>query len=232
MLRVILIIAAFIPYYTWSSGLGINATRLIYPEGATSIQAQVSNTLQSSPYLVQVTASRKQNAVTQSPFNVTPPLFRLESGSVTNIRIAYNGDPLPENRESVFYLHSVGIQGSGAESSKLSETNINIGVGNVIKIFYRPEGLKGSAMLAQEGLEFIRYKDRLLVKNPSAYFVSLNSLQVDSKRLELKKPEQLMLSPGGNAIWIVSTSLVSGSIVKWTTINDFGGINEHQKVLQ
>ncbi|WP_332624467.1 molecular chaperone [Klebsiella grimontii] len=215
------------PLAGWSSGFGINATRLIYPEEASSINVTVRNTLIREPYLVQTAVSGKQDAHTAAPFTVTPPLFRLEPQSTNQLRIAFTGQSLPGDQESVFYLHATAIPASTqldpAQQHNDVQAQLRFGVGNIIKLFYRPANLSGSSTAAQGGLQFSRVAGGLKVTNPSPYFVSLADLTVNGQQLALDTPAALMLSPFGNHIWPVKTPLATGKQIQWQTINDTGG---------
>ena len=215
------------PLTGWPAGFGINATRLIYPEGANSINVAVRNTLSHGPYLVQATVSSQQDALTTAPFAVTPPLFRLEPQSINQLRIAFSGKPLPGDRESVFYFHATAIptstQMDPAQQHNDIQAQLRFGVGSIIKLFYRPASLTGSSTTAQKGLQFSRVAAGLKVANPSPYFVSLAELKVGEQQLPLDTPASLMLAPFSNHIWPVKTPLTAGSRVQWQTISDTGG---------
>lgn len=223
------------PLAGWSAGFGINATRLIYPEGASSINVAVRNTLNHEPYLVQTAISGKQDAQTAAPFTVTPPLFRLEPQSTNQLRIAFTGQPLPGDRESVFYLHATAIPTSTqldpTQQRNDVQAQLRFGVGNIIKLFYRPASLSGSSAAAQSGLQFSRVAGGLKVTNPSPYFVSLADLMVNGQQLALDTPAALMLPPFGNHIWPVKTPLATGKRVQWQTINDTGGTDAFSATL-
>jgi P pilus assembly chaperone PapD len=223
------------PLAGWSAGFGINATRLIYPEGASSINVAVRNTLNHEPYLVQTAISGKQDVQTAAPFTVTPPLFRLEPQSTNQLRIAFTGQPLPDDRESVFYLHATAIPASTqrdpAQQRNDVQAQLRFGVGNIIKLFYRPASLSGSSAAAQKELQFSRVAGGLKVTNPSPYFVSLADLKVGGQQLALDTPAALMLPPFGNHIWPVKTPLATGKRVQWQTINDTGGTDAFSATL-
>ena len=210
-----------------AEGFGINATRLIYPEGASSISVTLRNTLSQGPYLVQANISAQQRSQSSAPFVVTPPLFRLEPQSVNQLRIAFTGAPLPSDRESVFYFHATAIPSSTQtdpnQQSDGVQAHVRFGVGNIIKLFYRPASLTGSPSAAQKGLLFSRVAGKLKVTNPSAYFVSLAELKAGGQQLALDTPATLMLAPSASHTWQVKTPLVAGSRVQWQTINDTGG---------
>lgn len=211
----------------WAEGFGINATRLIYPEGASSISVEVRNTLSHGPYLVQVAVSGEQDQRTSAPFAVTPPLFRLEPQSVNRLRIAFTGGAsLPGDRESVFYFHATAIPAS-SQTDLVQQRNdiqaqLRFGVGSIIKLFYRPASLSGSSADAGKGLQFSRAAGGLKVTNSSPYFVSLAGLQVAGQKLTLDTPASRMLAPFGSHVWPVKTLPAAGSRVQWQTINDSG----------
>ncbi|PKH22194.1 pilus assembly protein PapD [Enterobacterales bacterium CwR94] len=212
---------------SWGAGFGINATRLIYPQGAGSISVGVRNTQNDAPFLVQVALSSKQDQRSPAPFIVTPPLFRLEPNSTNTLRIALTGAPLSSSRESVFYFHATAIPSSQPTEASAAGSGIQgkvqFGVGNIIKLFYRPAGLPGSAAAAQKDLIFSRVPGGMQVSNNSPYFVSLASLKVGPLPLPLETPAQLMLAPFGSHIWSLSKPPVTGERVHWQTINDNGG---------
>ncbi|SNY79862.1 molecular chaperone [Enterobacter sp. CC120223-11] len=217
-----------VPLTGEAAGFGINATRLIYPEGASSISVTVRNTLSHEPYLVQASISGQQEHKTAAPFSVTPPLFRLEPQSINQLRIAFTGQPLPADRESVFYFHTVAIptssQANNGQGQQDIKAQLSFGVGNIIKLFYRPAGLGISSADARKGLQFSSESNGLKVTNPSPYFVNLAELQVGSQKLKLDTPASRMLAPFGNHTWPVKASdLAPGKKVQWQAINDTGG---------
>jgi fimbrial chaperone protein len=214
-----------------AEGFGINATRLIYPQGAKSIAVTLRNTMPAVPYLVQANISLSVDGNEKTPFWLTPPIFRLEPNSTNQLRIALNNPHLPLDRESVFYLNTRAIPASqkgpaGAATPNVSGA-IQLGVGTIIKMFYRPGGLPGTAAEAQSGLKFSASARGLKVSNPSPYFVSLAGLTFNGKVLPLQTPEALMIAPFGSHTYPASQA--KGKVA-WKTINDQGGIDgfEHQ----
>lgn len=209
-----------------NGGFGINATRLIYPQGADSISVTVRNTLTTQPYLVQAQVSALQERNSPAPFLVRPPLFRLEPGTVNQLRIVAQGVNLPTDRESVFYFHASAIPASKSPQSGSQRAGVHgttqFGIGNIIKLFYRPASLPSSSKEAQQNLLFSRVSKGLEVRNPSPYFVSFASIHVGGQALKLDSPTDLMLPPFGRHVFPVSQ--VRGE-VRWQTINDEGGVN-------
>lgn len=216
------------PLMVFAEGFGINATRLIYPQGANSISVTLRNTTTHQPYLTQVAMSKEQNSLVAAPFVVSPPLFRLEPKSTNQVRIMLTREALPADRESVFYFHATAIPASQTRNDSQADDKIKgitrFAVGNTIKVFYRPSGLSGTSVEAQKNLRFTRQGNTLVVTNPSAYYVSLAGLKVGSEILSLATPQALMLAPFSSHTYTGSTI---NSPVVWQTINDMGGVDSH-----
>ncbi|WMB71231.1 molecular chaperone [Shewanella oncorhynchi] len=228
------VVLFFFPIIALADGFGINATRLIYPQGTNSISTTVRNTQSNLPYLVQVSISKAQDSYIATPFSVTPPLFRLEPKSINQIRIAGNDASLPKDRESIFYFHATAIPATDKPASEPQVDDVHaavqFGVGSVIKMFYRPTGLSSTSSAAQKHLQFSRHSDGLLVTNPSPFFVSLASIQFGGQSLKLDTPEALTIAPFSSHTY--SAEMKSGSLeVEWQTINDQGGINVFKQLL-
>lgn len=225
-MAVLLLIASAVSF---AEGFGINATRLIYPESEKSISVTLRNTMKDKPYLVQVTTSTEQDKMVLAPFVITPPLFRLEPESINQVRIALVGETLPKDRESVFYFVATGIPGSSTRKSEQQNDNINgmvqFGVGNIIKIFYRPDNLNMSSSQAQNNLTFTKVNTGVQVSNNSPYYVNLSGLNFSGKKVVLDTLNKKMISPFSN--YIYETPVQKGS-VSWQTINDAGGVDEHK----
>lgn len=207
-----------------AAGFSIDATRLIYPEGETSITATLRNSGTESPYLIQAAVSRVSSKTETAPFQVIPPLFRLNANSKHQIRILFKGAPLPADRESVFYFRAAAIPastpGEQDENSVRVKGAAQFGVGKSIKLFYRPKGLTGSPLDAQRQLAFTRSAAGLTVTNASAYYVSFASLEAGKTRLPLVDDKAKMLAPGATYTW--KATGLQGE-VKWKTIDDHGG---------
>ncbi|MFA3781239.1 molecular chaperone [Yersinia sp. 1652 StPb PI] len=220
------------PLAVLADGFGINATRLIYPQGTGSITVTVRNTQPILPYLVQVSLSRTADSYKATPFTVTPPIFRLEPKSVNQIRIAGNDTDLPKDRESVFYFHATAVPAAAspteAQQSTGVQASVQFGVGSIIKLFYRPAGLPSSAADAQKNLKFHQVSNGLEVSNPSPYFVSLASLKFGGQALKLDSPAALMIAPFGAHTY---PTVAKGSSVEWQTINDQGGVDAFKQLL-
>ena len=195
------------------AGVVMGGTRVIYPQGQRETAFSVTNMDTDSPYLIQSWIENIDNHNTSPPpFVVTPSLFRLDAGQKNTLRISYLGTPLPADRESVFWLNIKNI----APAQKANSNKLQINVKSKFKLFYRPEGLKGNPQLAWQQLTFSCRGDRLIVRNPTPYFVSFYRLTVGSHDVDAPG----MVSPLSERDWRTSCA----GAISWQAINDFGGV--------
>lgn len=157
------------------------------------------------------------------PFIVTPPLSRLEANSELVLRIRRNGEFLPEDRESVFFISMKAIpsQRSPEEREPDSQQMVLTVVSN-IKLFYRPEGLHRRAIVDTDvasKLTFRKEGNILIAENPTPYWLTFSRLKAGEKELD-KAQLRLMVPPKGQQ----SYSLPAGATgsVSWQLIDEDG----------
>ena len=215
-----------LPWVAKAEGFGINATRLIYPQGVDSISVSLRNNTSDQPFLVQARVSRLQTSFESAPFVVRPPLFRMEPGSVNQVRISALNLSLPTDRESVFFFQATATPSSSAPVTDNQENQAQgvarFGLGSTIKLFYRPNNLPSSSADAQRNLQFSRVAGGVQANNVSPYFVNLASLRIGEQTIQLNTQEKIMLAPFSRQIY--QTSATRGE-VRWQAINDQGGID-------
>lgn len=109
---------------------------------------------------------------------ITPPLYRQDQGHNT-LRIMRNGGSLPTDRESAFWLNVKAVPAGARPSDDSSQ--ISFAYVLRVKLFYRPAGLESSADTAYKALSFSQQGNKLVVTNPTPYFISFNKLAPDNK---------------------------------------------------
>ncbi|SUB82592.1 Chaperone protein focC precursor [Pragia fontium] len=211
----------------FASGVGINATRVIFTEGNESASVTIRNKTTDESYLVQsYMTGTQQNG--SAPFEVLPPMFRLGPDSRNEVRIVEKNHQLPKDRESVFYFHARAISASnGKTEGKENNGVIKIALENVIKVFYRPKNLPSSPEKAQSGLVFESVSGGFKVKNPSPYYINLTKMTVNNKSIPLSiEKNNAMIMPFGEIFYATPNN--KGKVT-WSTINDLGGHNEYNQ---
>jgi P pilus assembly chaperone PapD len=168
------------------AALSITGTRFIYPANAPGVTVRVGNS-GDRPILLQAWLDRGDTHADPSrlavPFVLSPPLSRLEPHQRSALMVRYTGEPLPGDRESVFWINFL-------EVPPLTSTDSNVlrlAYRMRMKLLYRPAGLAGKAD------EAIRQVTWRLDKAPGAdgrvalqatsqapYYISIPQLELGS----------------------------------------------------
>lgn len=206
------------------AGVVINGTRVIYPAQSREVTVQVDNT-GDSPSLVQAwidSGDAEQTPETSdAPFILTPPISRVEAGRSQALRIIFTGKPLPSDRESVFWFNVLDVPPSPQATAGEEQNLLQVAFRSRLKLFYRPQGLAGTAKDAPALLRWSRTGDRLRVENPSPFHVTLAEVHaLAGTRDDVIEEQGKMLAPGQQLEFTVP---VATAQVRFTTINDFGG---------
>lgn len=215
------------------AGISLDNTRIIFT-GTNEQRGQsigvTSSSSSSEPYLVkaQILEDISGNNL-ETPFTVTPSIFRLEPGSTNQLRILkIENRKLDQDKESIFYLRVIAMPaGKSNNSQKESELggNIKISTGSIIKLIYRPDGLKPSLTESMGGLQVTKIGNTLKIKNPSPYFITLASLSVGNKNIPISviKQNTTILPFGGMTYNNIN---LESKKISWQAINDYGGLEK------
>lgn len=211
-------------------GISLSRTRVIFEGDRRSEKVTVTNQ-SGRVYLIssRVLSTPDQKAGGQEtlPFIMTPPLFRLESGTRNAVLVVRNDTSvLPYDRESVFYLSFLAIPAvskpAGSSADDVMHPRLSVGIRSVIKLFYRPPGLDISAAQAAEKLNFTVKDGVLYAENPTPYYLTLASLQADHGEVDLRQQDR-MLPPYGSRDYRISGG---AGTVSWAVIDDYGGVSK------
>lgn len=222
---------------SWASVI-IHGTRVIFPSNEKEVSVRLSNEGQ-SPGLVQMwmdagNVDAKPDE-TKVPFILTPPLFRIEPGKGQTLRMIYTREPLPQDKESVYYLNLLEVPPRPVE---MEEENINfmqMAIRTRIKVFYRPKALdsqeayyKGPTLFSwsvvREGSGYA-----LEVRNPTPYYFSLINAGLTSAvagGTDIMNSDGGMVAPGGTQKYPLKdlkSMPAAGQKVTFEFLNDYGG---------
>lgn len=218
MFRIMLLPLALLWSCASAAGVIIGGTRVVYDasrsESAISVKSPASD---EGPFLVQSWIDNQSGENAQAAFVITPPLFRLDAGQENVLRIIRTQDDLPGDRESLFWLNIKAIP-----ASRKSDANqLLISVKSRMKLIYRPSGLPGSPGEAYRKLRFHRQGRTIRVDNPTAYYVSLLDVRLDSEALERKFA--ITVAPFASSDFPLPETRKSVRQVRWSAVNDYGG---------
>lgn len=208
----------------------IDTTRIIYLGGKRDVTFKVSNISNEQPSFVQLWLDDGNSSATAedavSPFNLTPPVARINAGASQVVRMVFTGEPLPPDRESIFYFNMLELPQKSAADNKLS-----FAVRTRIKVFYRPQGIKGEPANVLDQVTWkIVQKDKEWVaegSNPTPFYLSFFSLNLDDNEKFEFFVDGDMLPPMGKLsirLGEVGKMKQSYKAIKVNYINDYGGV--------
>jgi chaperone protein EcpD len=215
-----------------SAGVVITGTRVVYPAVKREVTIDIHNPTE-KPSLVQAWLdagdSQAKPGESKVPFVMTPPLFRLDPTKSQSLRLVYTHDPLPQDRESLFWLNVLDIPPRAAVNPDLPN-QLDLAFKHRMKVFFRPAGLTGSAADAPARLSWkLLSKDGKLTaieaSNPTAYHVSLTQLTatVDGHPLTIKADMVDPFASRSFALPDLPTAPSGAVSVEYWFVNDYGG---------
>ncbi|WP_223271309.1 molecular chaperone [Buttiauxella sp. B2] len=209
------IVAALLATFSYNAcaTLVVGGTRLLYDGSKKEGSISVRNP-DNTPYLVQTTLDNLDGSTKKPPFVITPPLYRLD-GNKENIMRVIMTDALPQDKESMYWMHVKGIPSSPSDKNTLQ-----IAVETTIKLIYRPASMKGTDV-EKEGskLSFHAAGNTLQVTNKAPCFINFNEITVDGKKLAAVS----YVAPGSTASFALPAG-VTGGAVQYTIISDVGAV--------
>lgn len=211
----------------------ITGTRVIYPAAEMEVTVKLNND-GTVPALVQSwiddgdssTDAQKKSM----PFTLMPPVFRLDPAKGQTLRMMYTQEPLPQDRESVYYLNVLEIPPRPQVDD--GRNVLQMAFRSRIKIFFRPKGLEGDANDAPARVTWsvvqgAEYKGVALeANNPTPFHVNVTktSIEVGGKIYESAPG---MVEPFAKRIFALEglTAQPSAPLrVQYETVNDYGAM--------
>ena len=224
---------------TTHASIVIGATRVIYEAASGEKTVRLTNKGQ-TPSLVQAWldtgAPQAERGTLEVPFVVSPPMSRIDPGKSQTLRIMHSGEPLPHDRESIFWLNVLDIP-ARPDASK-GENFLQLSFRSRIKFFFRPAGLPGTAAQAPAQLTWLLATESgrqvLQVANPTPYHVSFSAVELATGSQTLAVQEPGMLAPfETRALALPRAATASaGTRVRYQFINDYGGVSKDEAALQ
>lgn len=214
-----------------SASVIINRTRVIFPSSEKEVSVQLTN-MDEVPKVVQawIDSGNKELSpdLIDVPFQILSPVFRMNAKKGQVLRLIGLPNSLPQDKESVFYLNVLEVPPTPDLPS--GENFVQFSFRSRIKLFYRPQSLSGVASNAGEKIEWQISEGQLVAKNPTPYYVSMNTVEV----LDFEgggKPGQIdMLAPFSEMSVSFqedkSVSAKNVKFIKYSYIDDLGAVRE------
>lgn len=205
------------------AGVMPSQSRIIYRAGEKSQAIMLANT-NSYPVVVQTWVDNGEGTpdTKNIPFLTAPSVFRLEASGIKGISVLYNNTPLPQDRESLFWLNILEIPPE--KKSVLADNKILVGLNMQIKLFYRPRQI---GITPEEAVKKITCqaitRRTIQCLNPSPVHISgiglTNSTTNESLRSE---NNDYLFKPLSHKTFTSSRDVNTGSTLKIAYINDAG----------
>ncbi|CAJ0793674.1 fimbrial biogenesis chaperone [Ralstonia holmesii] len=214
----------------------ISGTRVIYPAEQREVSVKLTNE-GDRPALMQawIDSGNANESPEESaaPFMLTPPLARVEPGKGQTLRLVYLKEPLPVDRESVFYLNVLDIPPSARPGDEHNQ--LQVAFRTRIKIFFRPSGLHGDPDSAAEQLTWKLIRESsgaytLECQNTSPYHVSLTEVRLQHGG-QTEEGGVGMVAPNATFRFALKglATLPTGPLeLHYTSMNDYGAGVPHQ----
>lgn len=217
---------------TVNAAVVLSGTRVIYPAQEREVTLKLTNEGQ-TPVLVQAWIDAGDPNATPDqvkvPFTLTPPLFRLDPHKGQTLRMIYTQDPIPQDRESLFWLNALEVPPRTADSP--SANALKLAIRSRIKVFLRPAGLSGKVNEAASQVQwrFVRKPAGeyvLAARNPTPYHVTFSRVSATAGGKTYTNEEGFMVAPHATIEVNIGHAAAVGneipSAVRYTTVNDYG----------
>lgn len=224
-------LCAAVPSMSAHSNVIIGGTRVVFPAKDGEVTVRLTND-SNTPALVEAWIDRGNPQSTpdkvDTPFLITPPLFRIDPHKDQSLRIIATPASMPADRESLFWLNVLEIPPKPTGSNFAGKNLLQFAIRSRLKLFYRPAQLPGDANKAPAEVTWKAVPDgqgyALAVKNSSAYHITIVDLSVNVGG-KLYSADVGMVAPFDTLRMSLKglTSLPPvGTVVNYSVINDYG----------
>lgn len=214
---------------TAQASISLSTTRVIFDAKSKEANLIVRNADEKKNVLIQSwIESNTPGDQGDLPFAMTPPISKMAPQGQQLIRIMYAGgqNTMPADKESVMWVNVQEIP-----QAVEGDNTLQLAVRQRIKLFFRPQGLAGSAETAPSKLLWKVKGDVLEVRNPSAFHVSTSSIDMGEDENFSQVAKSTMIAPG-EVVEIPLNKNIQNAMVQFTAINDFGALNKYEVKLK
>lgn len=202
-----------------NAAVNVDRTRIVMGGEDKSLAITLSNQSKTQPYLAQSWIDDDSGKRSETYLLALPPLQRIDAGKKTQVRIMAlpATASLAKDRETLFYFN---VREIPPKSDK--ENVLQIALQSRLKLFYRPVGLrKKTNDRVEEKVTITRQKHRLVLNNPTSYYITMGYLGRDNKG-SFPGFDSLMIAPFSSQGFDAE---FSGDTLSVGYIDDFGGLN-------
>lgn len=221
------------------AGVVMYGTRIIFNEYSDNVVVKFANN-DKHPNLMQVWVDNGEGNPEsfdsrKTPFNITPPLFKINASEQQTVRIIKNSNTLNlrKDRETMFWFNFLQIPPVTNEKKTPAMGVVSLSFLNQVKLIYRPSALIDGIDESWTKLIFSSVgKNKLQVINNSGYYFTFRD---DAKIESLNEKNKIILgnevtlSPYSKLTWKIEGNKVlrKGDRITYNLINDKGNSVGH-----
>ena len=231
MLKVLLMMCLVLSL-TVQASVVISGTRFIYPSQEKSIAVRLNNA-DGTPALVQswLETDDDNGSAQNVPFIIMPPLTRVEPNTTQSLRIRHTGEPLPQDRESLFYLNVLDIPAK-PKGEQASESYLQFTFRSRLKFFYRPAKLPYTVDKAYDKVVWSLKDNQLTFKNPTPYYITYAAVELKQDETITHTTSEIDMIAPFDTQSITLKESPSANQIQWYVINDYGATQSGMTKLQ
>ncbi|MBF9847716.1 fimbrial chaperone [Enterobacter hormaechei] len=237
-LKVACLTAAVFASFQASADIVISGTRIVYQQSQKDVIVSLDNRGK-KPLLVQSWLDDGRDDTNPQelklPFIITSPVSRIDPQKGQSVRISYLGGSLPKDRESLFWFNVLEIPPKSKVKDGESPNQLQLAFRTRIKLFFRPDGLKGTPGDAAAKVTWSQQKQgstvNLVAHNDSPYNVSISNVTLKSAGKVYQVDHKSILPFSTQAMQIKGLSNTTVGSVAYETINDNGGSDNFEAKL-
>lgn len=208
---------------SFANNIIVNGTRFIYPGNEKEITVQLTNTADrpavAQAWLDTGDASETPDTI-KTPFQITPPISRIEAKGGQNIRIKLmDKGSIPQDRESLWWLNILDIPPMVKGKNGEVQNVLQLAIRSRFKFFYRPTGLSSRELAAEELIVKSNGKN-IIIENPSPYFITVTKVSVNGD--VALNDKTILLEPKSQSIVMLKQAVKAGNNIVINNINDYG----------
>lgn len=200
----------------------IDRSRYIYEEGRKNISFSVTNQSDKT-YGGQVWIDNA-GAGDGVYMIMNPSFFKLGSKEKQVIRISRVDTPLPEDRESLFWINTQEIPPK-PEATDNSGNVVAVAVNTRIKLIWRPSSLTAGRKNAEKNLSYRQQDGQTWLTNKTPYYFAIVDIKDNGKSVRLGQQATEAVSRIAPYSDIPLGTKLSGKI-SIAAVNDNGGVEE------
>lgn len=215
----------------------IGGTRVVFPakDGEVTVRLTNDNT---RPALVEAWIDDGDIHSTpdkvDTPFLITPPLFRMDAHKDQDLRILFtqSNNPLPTDRETLYWLNVLEVPPKPTGKEFTGKNYLQFAIRSRLKLFYRPAGLTPDPAKAPGELVFkvatTGGGQALLVHNPTPYHITISQITVSVDGKSVAGDAGMGMVDPMSDMRVPLPGLkqppAAGNAIEYSIINDYGAV--------